>query len=158
MSEERDDAPDEEVAFTEEEFINPLDGLIQRTEIDPTAPFEAAEALAELKQTDPIAYQKLRARLIGVGFRGITALEDILKKLIREKRDEEGGGDEDSQVSVLIGALKDVYLFHSADDTAYADVTIDGIGRPIPSRAASSKITCVNSTSCRRETPRGRRR
>ena len=59
----------QEATFTEEEFINPLDGLIERTETDPTAPFEAAEALAELKQTDPIAYQKLRARLIGVGFR-----------------------------------------------------------------------------------------
>ena len=124
MSEERDDAT--EPTFTEEEFVNPLDGLIERTKTDPTAPFDAAEALAELKQTDPIAYQKLRARLTGVGFRGITALEDILKTLIREKQHEEGGGDEDSQVSVLMGALKDVYLYHSADDTAYVDVTIDG--------------------------------
>src|SRR5215208_469645 len=98
MSEERDDAP--EATFTEEEFVNPLDGLIERTKTDPTAPFDAAEALAELKQTDPITYQKLRARLISVGFRRITALEDILKKLIREKQHEEGGGDEDSQVSV----------------------------------------------------------
>src|SRR4051812_39670838 len=111
MSEERDDAtPDEELAYTEEEFINPLDGLIERTKTDPTAPFEVAEALAELKHTEPIAYQKLRALLIGAGFRAITALEDIFKKRIREKRDEEGGGDEDSQVLVLMAALKDVDL------------------------------------------------
>ena len=90
MSEERDDAT--EATFTEEEFIHPLDGLIERTKTDPTAPFEAAEALAELKQTDPIAYQKLRAQLIRVGFRNVTALEDMLKKIIRPKQHEEGGG------------------------------------------------------------------
>ena len=65
MSEERDDAT--EATFTEEEFIHPLDGLIERTKTDPTAPFEAAEGIAELKQTDPIAYQKLRARLMRRG-------------------------------------------------------------------------------------------
>ena len=123
MSEERDDAT--EATFTEEEFIHPLDGLIERTKTDPTAPFEAAEGIAELKQTDPIAYQKLRAQLMRVGFRNVTALEDMLKKIIRPKQ-HEGGGDEDSQVSVLMAALKDVDLYHSADDTAYADVMIEG--------------------------------
>jgi len=60
-----------------------------------------------------------------VGFRNVTALEDMLKKIIRPKQ-HEGGGDEDSQVSVLMAALKDVDLYHSADDTAYADVMIEG--------------------------------
>ena len=137
MSEELDDAT--EATFTEEEFINPLDGLIERTKTDPTAPFEAAEALAELKQTDPIAYQKLRARLIGAGFRAITALEDILKNLIREKQHEQGGAGEDSQVAVLMAALKGVYLYHSADDTAYADVMIDGHRETYPVKSGQFK-------------------
>src|SRR5215207_5543300 len=140
MSEERDDAtPNGEATFTEEEFINPLDGLLQRTETDPTAPFEAAEALAELKQMDPIAYPKLRARLIGVGFRAITALEDILKNLIRAKQHEQGGAGEDSQVVVLMAALNGVYLYHSADDTAYVDVTIDGHRETYPVKGGQFK-------------------
>ena len=96
MSEERDDAT--EATFTEEEFIHPLDGLIERTKTDPTAPFEAAEGIAELKQTDPIAYQKLRAQLMRVGFRNVTALEDMLKKIDQTEAARRKAGDEDSQV------------------------------------------------------------
>ena len=62
-----------------EEVRDPLEGLVEKTRIDPGAPFtpEVLERLAALKKDDRAAFERLRAQLKAAGCR-VTALDEAL--------------------------------------------------------------------------------
>ena len=59
-----------------EEIRDPLEGLVEKTAIDPAAPFapDALERLAALKKDDPAGFERLRAQLKDAACR-VTALD-----------------------------------------------------------------------------------
>jgi putative DNA primase/helicase len=69
---------------------NPLNGLVERTQADPSAPFEPAvlEALADLRATDTRAFQAMRIKLKGAKC-GVTALDDAINALTPSGADAE---------------------------------------------------------------------
>ena len=105
-----------------EEIPNPLDGLLERVKEDPGAAFtlEVLEALAMLKKDDRAAFETLRTRLRKAGCR-VTALD----KAIKEEHGEVGQR-EPTQSDILVKIAEEADLFHAPDDTAYADVVING--------------------------------
>ena len=62
-----------------EEFIDPLEGLVEKATANPGAPFqpEVLERLAALKQDDLPAFERLRAQLKKTDCR-VTVLDEIL--------------------------------------------------------------------------------
>ena len=62
MSEERKTPEEEfEKAFDEgEDFADPLEDLVERTRVDPIAPFAVIAELAELRQLNPRSYAEIR--------------------------------------------------------------------------------------------------
>lgn len=103
-----------------EEFPNPLDGLVEKSAEDPGAVFtpEVLEYLIALKAEDRAAFEALRARLKKVGCR-VTALDEAIS-------DESGsGGRGPTQADILIDLASAAELFHSADGTAFADLTMN---------------------------------
>jgi hypothetical protein len=97
---------------------DPLADLVERTAVNPGAPFEA-EALARLtalKKQDPAAFEILRSRL-----KKVCRVTELDKNI--EGESERGP----TQAEILIGiATKEADLFHASDDTAFADVQING--------------------------------
>jgi hypothetical protein len=114
-----------------EEVQDPLDSLVEKTRTDPGAPFgpEALHQLAELQKNDRAAFENLRARLKEAGCR-VTALDDALPK-------EHGGsgGGKPSQADILVGLAGNAELFHAADGTGYADLSINGHRETWPIRS-----------------------
>jgi hypothetical protein len=86
-----------------EEVCDPLEGLVEKTRIDPGAPFtpEVLERLAALKKDDRAAFEKLRAQLKDAGCCRVTALDEALAE-------ESGGagGREPTQADILIDLRK----------------------------------------------------
>ena len=70
-----------------EEVRDPLEGLVEKTKLDPGAPFtpEVLERLAALKKDDRAAFEKLRAQLKKAGCR-VTALDEALAEESGERR------------------------------------------------------------------------
>jgi hypothetical protein len=105
-----------------EDICDLLDGLVERTETDPGAPFapESLERLAALKKDDRAAFEVFRARLKKAGCR-VTALDDA----IAEESGEQGGRGP-TQADILIELAQTADLFHTADGTGFADLDING--------------------------------
>src|SRR6516164_6528897 len=103
-----------------EEFRDPLDGLVERTTIDPGAPFapDVLERLATLKKDDRGAFESLRAQLKEAGCR-VTALDEAIANGGMGRRDP-------AQADVLIDLAQSAELFHAADGTGFADLDING--------------------------------
>lgn len=103
-----------------EEIPDPLDGLVEKSTEDPGAVFtpEVLERLAALKSEDRASFEALRARLKKAGCR-VTALDEAMAQ---ESGD---GGRGPTQADILIDLAGAAELFHSADGTALADLTIN---------------------------------
>ena len=103
-----------------EEIHDPLDGLVEKSAEDPGAAFtpEVLEWLVALKAEDRAAFEALRAKLKKAGCR-VTALDEAMAE---ESGD---GGRGPTQADILIDLAGAAELFHSADGTAFADVTIN---------------------------------
>ena len=104
-----------------EEIPDPLDGLVEKSASDPGAAFtpEVLERLAALKKENRAAFEALRARLKKAGCR-VTALDEAIAE---ETGD---GGRGPTQADLLIDLAGAAELFHSADDTAFADIEVGG--------------------------------
>src|SRR4029077_13619501 len=105
-----------------EEVRDPLDGLVENTRIDPSAPFapEVLEHLAALKKDDRAAFERLRAELKAAGCR-MMALNETLAE---ESGDDGGRGP--PQADILLDIAQAADLFHTPDGTGFADLDIDG--------------------------------
>src|SRR5215813_3849798 len=114
-----------------EEIRGPLEGLVEKTAIDPGAAFasEILERLMALKRDDRAAFEALRAQLKKAGCR-VTALDDAIAE---ESGD--AGGRGPKQADILIGLAQSAELFHSADGTGFADLDINGHRETWPIRA-----------------------
>jgi hypothetical protein len=104
-----------------EEILDPLDGLVGKSENDAGAPFapEVLKRLKELRRDDRAAFEVLRSELKRAGTR-ITALDEAMGG---------SGSDSDhdpSQADTLLDLAKDIGRFHSPDSTAYADIEVNG--------------------------------
>src|SRR5262249_43617258 len=113
-----------------EEIGDPLEGLVEKTAIDPGAPFapDALERLAALKK-DPAGFERLRAQLKDAACR-VTALDEAIAE-----ENGDTGGRCPKQADILIGLAQSAELFHSADGTGFADLDINGHRETWPIRA-----------------------
>ena len=118
-----------------ENVFEPLEGLVERVADDPTAPFapDVLKGLYELKGEAPVEFQELRAQLEQMGCQVSWLDEAIAKQGSRGSRDRR------KQADTLIGLTADADLFHTADDTAYADLEIDGHRETWPIRGKDFK-------------------
>ena len=114
-----------------EEIRDPLDGLVEKTAIDPGAPFasDALEQLATLMKEDRAAFEALRAQLRKAGCR-VTALDQALAE---ENGDTGRRGP--TQADILIELAQSAELFHAPDRTGFADLDINGHRETWPIRA-----------------------
>jgi hypothetical protein len=106
-----------------EDIRDPLEGLVEKTKLDPGAPFtpEVLERLAALKKDDRAAFEKLRAQLKVAG-RRVTALDEALD----EASGDVGDGRGPAQANILIDIAQVAELFHTPDGTCFADIDIGG--------------------------------
>jgi hypothetical protein len=123
-----------------EEVRDPLNELIDKTRIDPGAPFtpEVLERLAALKKDDRAAFETLRAQLKEAGCR-VTALDEALA--------EESGalsGLRPTQADILLDLAQAAELFHTPDGTGFADIGIEGHRETWPVRAKSFRRWLVH--------------
>ncbi len=114
-----------------EDLRDPLDGLVERTTVNPGAPFapEVLEQLAVLKQNDRAAFEALRAQLKTAGCR-VTALDEALAAASGDI-----GGRGPTQADLLLNLAHAAELFHTPDNTGYADLDINGHRETWPIRA-----------------------
>jgi hypothetical protein len=114
-----------------EEIRDPLDGLVEKTATDPSAPFtpDAIEGLAALKKDDRAAFEALRAQLKKVSCR-VTALDEAITE---ENGDTGGRGP--TQADILIELAQSAELFHAPDGTGFADLDIKGHRETWPIRS-----------------------
>jgi len=114
-----------------EEIRNPLEGLVEKTTTDPSAPFvpDVPEALAALKKGDRAAFEVLRAQLKKAGCR-MTALDEAIAA-----ESGETGGRGPTQADILIELTQSAELFHTPDSTGFADIDISGHRETWPIRA-----------------------
>src|SRR5262245_33730386 len=105
-----------------EAVADPLEGLVERAKTDPGAPFEleVLASLAQLEENQPAQYHKLRAELKAAGV-PVSSLDKKIAKL--------NGGTavrEPAHADILIRLASEAELFHTADETAYAEISING--------------------------------
>jgi hypothetical protein len=114
-----------------EDIRDPLDGLVERTATDPSAPFtpDVLERLAALKKDKRAAFEALRAQLKKVGCR-VTALDEAITE---ESGDTGGRGQK--QADILIDLAQTAQLFHAPDGTGFADLDINGHRETWPIRS-----------------------
>lgn len=114
-----------------EDIRDPLEGLVERTTVDPGAAFqpEVLERLAALKKEDRAAFEALRAQLKKAGCR-VTAVDEAITE---ESGDTGGRGP--TQADILIELAQAAELFHTPDSTGYADLDINGHRETWPIRA-----------------------
>jgi hypothetical protein len=114
-----------------EDIRDPLDGLVERTATDLSAPFvpDVLERLAALKTDDRAGFEALRAQLKKVGCR-VTALD---KAIVKENGNTGGRGP--TQADILIELAQSAELFHAPDGTGFADLDINGHRETWPIRA-----------------------
>jgi hypothetical protein len=114
-----------------EEIRGPLEGLVEKTAIDPGAPFapDVLEQLATLKKEDRAAFEALRAQLKKTGCR-VTALDEAIAE-----ENGDTGRRNPTQADILIELAKSAELFHAPDMTGFADLDINGHRQTWPIRA-----------------------
>jgi hypothetical protein len=114
-----------------EKIRDPLDGLVEKTAIDPSAPFapDAVERLAALKKDDRAAFEALRAQLKKAGSR-VAALDQALAE-----ENGDTGRRSPTQADILIELAQSAELFHAPDRTGFADLDINGHRETWPIRA-----------------------
>lgn len=114
-----------------EAMPDPLAGLITQTATDPGAPFkpDALEALAALKRENRAAFELLRSQLKKAGCR-VTALDDAIAE-----ENGDAGGRRPKQADILIDLAQSVALFHTPDNSGYADLNVNGHRETWPIRA-----------------------
>ena len=114
-----------------EDIRDPLEGLVERTATDPSAPFapDILVRLAALKKDDRAAFETLRAQLKAAGAR-VTALDEAIAE---ESGDVGGRGP--TQADMLIDLAQTAELFHAPDGTGFADLDINGHRETWPIRA-----------------------
>lgn len=114
-----------------EDIRDPLEGLLERTAIDPGAPFvpNTLVSLVALRKDDRAAFEALRAQLKGAGAR-VTALDEAIAE---ESGDVGGRGP--TQADILIDLAQTAELFHAPDGTGFADLDINGHRETWPIRA-----------------------
>ena len=134
-----------------EELRDPLDRLVEKTAIDPGAPFapDVLERLATLKKDDRGTFESLRAQLKEAGCR-VTALDEAIANGGMGRRDP-------AQADVLIDLAQSAELFHAADGTGFADLDINGTGR-LGRSAAKRSVVGWRAASSRRQRVRPIRR
>jgi hypothetical protein len=113
------------------DFHDQLHGLVDRTALDPGAPFapETLISLATLKATDRAAFEGLRAQLKKAGCR-VTALDEAIGE-----EDGDAGGRGPKQADILIELAQSAELFHVPDGTGFADLDIGGHRETWPIRS-----------------------
>ncbi len=113
-----------------EDVRDPLEGLVEKTAVDPGAAFapDVLERLAALKRDDRAAFEALRAQLKKAGCR-VTALDEAIAE---ESGD---GGRGPTQADILIDLAKTAELFHAPDGTGFADLDINGHRETWPIRS-----------------------
>jgi hypothetical protein len=106
-----------------EDIRDPLDGLVEKTTMDPGSPFErdVLERLTALKSEDPAAFELLRAQLKRAGCR-VTVLDEA----IAGERGNTVGRRTRGQADILIDLAQTAELFHTPDGTTYADLDVNG--------------------------------
>ena len=125
---------------TAEEFLertdwarDPLEGLVERTAKDVSAPFapETLRRLAALKKEDRAAFEGLRSQLKKAGCR-VIALDEAIDGV-----EENAGvrGHKPTQADVLIDQAEAADWFHAPDGTAFADVGVNGHRETWPIRS-----------------------
>jgi hypothetical protein len=124
-----------------EEIRDPLDGLVERTRLNPGAPFEpeTLERLKELRKEDPAAFEILRSELSKTECR----IAEFDKALADERP--EGEAKRESQAKILIRLASSAKLFHTSDDTGFADITINGHRQTWPIRSKGFKHWLLKS-------------
>ena len=105
-----------------EVVIDPLDGLVEKCKSNPGAAFEpeVVKQLALLKEDDPAGFEELRAKLKNTKCR-VTELDDVIGKETGE-----AGKWKPTHADILIQLASAAELFHSPDETAFADIEING--------------------------------
>ena len=103
-----------------QDFVDPLDDLVERAKMDPGAAFESEvlEQLAEVRRDDPSRFERLIARLKKETKCRITELMDNLNRL----GDDEDG--QETQADVLVQLAKDqCKFFHDEVGATYATLS-----------------------------------
>jgi hypothetical protein len=103
-----------------QDFVDPLDDLVERAKSDPGAPFEAEvlERLAEMRRDDPSRFERLIARLKAETKCRITELT----KALNRSGDDEGG--QETQASLLVQLAKNqCTFFHDEFGATYATLS-----------------------------------
>lgn len=113
-----------------EEVIDPLNGLVDKTNQDPGAPFniEVLRRLVALKIEDPPRFEALRAKLKKSGCR-VTALDAAIAERTGHK------GREPKQTEILLQLAAKAELFCTPDGAAYADIPVEGHHETWPVRS-----------------------
>lgn len=113
-----------------EEFVDPLDGLVDKTTQDPGAPFtdKILERLAALKIEDRPRFESLRAQLRKRGC-GVTRLDAAIAEKTHR------GGREPKQADVLLELAAPAELFCSPQGKAYADIAVESHRETWPVRS-----------------------
>lgn len=113
-----------------EEFVDPLYGLAEKTNQDPGAPFtaEMLVRLAALKIEDRPRFEALRAQLKRAGCR-VTALDAAIAEKAGHR------GSEPKQTDILLELAAPAEPFHAPDETAYADIAVEGHRQTWPVRS-----------------------
>lgn len=106
-----------------EAITDPLDGLIERVQEDKAAAYapDVLYALIDLQSRDFQKYMSFRFQLKALGV-GISILEEQMRALSGSSGDDR----EPTTAEILIEIAKDADLFHTPDQSAYADVTVNG--------------------------------
>jgi hypothetical protein len=114
-----------------DDIPDPLEGLVERTATDPSAPFapDVLERLEALKKGERAAFEVLRAQLKRAGCR-VTALDEAVAEVNGDH-----GGRGPTQADILIELAESAELFHTADSTGFADLDINGHRETWPIRA-----------------------
>jgi hypothetical protein len=114
-----------------EDLRDPLDGLVEKTAINPGAAFapDVLERLATLKRDDRVAFEVLRAQLKKTACR-VTELDRAIAG------DNAGtNGRDPTQADILIELAEAAELFHTADGTGFSDLVIKGHRETWPIRS-----------------------
>ena len=105
-----------------EAVIDPLDALVEKCKDNPGAAFEpeVVKQLALLKEDDPAGFETLRRKLKRTECR-ITEMDKAIAKETGET-----GRWKPTHADILIRLASAAELFHSPDETAFADIEING--------------------------------
>jgi hypothetical protein len=117
-----------------EDIHDLLDGLVERTTVDPGSAFqpEVLEALARLKKVNRAAFEGLRTRLK----RGGCRVKELDEAIAEESGNASGAsGRGPTQADILVDLAQTAELFHTPDSTGYADLDINGHRETWPIRA-----------------------